>query len=673
MVSQEKGGLLYRHNGEMLLIQPWQENSFRVRATKAAQFICEDWALLPAEPIAAQIDIRQEKPGNQPGSVAASITNGDLTAQLTQDGKLRFLNSRGEVLLEEFEFGVKSVLEIPPRELKSLHGDSFHAVMTFQSDPDEKLFGMGQYQNGIFDLKGSCLELVQRNSQVSVPFVYSTKGYGFLWNNPAVGKAIFGRNVTQWEASSTHQIEYWITAGDTPRRILRSYMAATGKPPLVPEYALGFWQSKLRYRNQDELLTVARHYRDLGVPLAAIVVDFFHWPVEGTWQFDARNWPDPAAMVRELEQMGTKLIVSIWPTVATSSPHWQEMTDEGCLVRTEHGFDIQLHMLDDTNIVDFSNPLARQKVWQLVRDNYCRAGVAGFWLDAAEPRFSRYDFECYRYYAGAAAEVSNSYPKFYSQTFYDGQRQEGQTRVLNLVRSAWAGSQRFGSLVWSGDIPSTFRSLEIQLVCGLQMAMAGIPWWTTDIGGFTGGDIRREDFRELLVRWFQYGAFCPVMRLHGDRLPGCDPQDGELCGTGAENEIWSFGPQVYEILKKYINLRTALKPYLQQVMEQTGSEGDPVMRPLFYEFPEDETVWKIQDAFLLGEGLLAAPVVHYGQRSREVYLPRGAAWIDPYTGCVREGGQWVDCPAPLERMPVFVRESCRDELQDFMQACREDA
>lgn len=397
-------------------------------------------------------------------------------------------------------------------------------------------------------------------------------------------------NITEWEAESTKQIDFWITAGESPAEIVQRYAAVTGKTPMMPEYGLGFWQCKLRYQTQEELLSVAREYHRRGIRLDVIVADFFHWTLEGTWAFDPQYWPDPEAMVLELEGMGTKLMVSVWPTVSVYAPDYNFMKEKGFLVRTESGVNINMLMIDPTSFTDMTHPGARKFVWDKIKQNYYDYGIKAFWLDVAEPEYSSYDFENYRYYQGSVLEVGNQYPMWYTRMIYDGMMEAGEKDVISLVRCAWAGSQRYGALVWSGDIPSTFDSFRKQIICGMQMAMSGIPWWTTDIGGFHDGDIHDPKFQELLIRWFQYGTFCPVMR------------------------------------------------------------------PLFFHFHEDEKVWDIKDEFLFGDKLLVAPVTEYQLRKRDVYLPSGAEWTEQSTGKEYAGGQTVCAEAPLDVIPVFVRE-----------------
>ena len=247
----------------------------------------------------------------------------------------------------------------------------------------------------------------------------------------------------------------------------------------------------------------------------------------------------------------------------------------------------------------------------------------------------------------------------YAKTFFDGMQAEGQKNILNLVRCAWAGSQRYGALVWSGDIYSSFEVLRSQLSAGLNMGLAGIPWWTTDIGGFHGGNPNDEAFRELVIRWFQFGAFCPVFRLHGDREPHSAPlgtSGGGLCASGAANEIWSYGEEAYRIFKKYVLLREKMKPYLTQIMAEAHEKGTPVMRPVFYDFPQDPRCWDITEEYLFGPSLLVAPVLYPGQRSRTVYFPKGSEWKNAATGEHFSGGTEMKCDAPIDVIPVFLRD-----------------
>lgn len=651
--------LQYFYDAEKLWIEPWGDNSLRVRSTKMPSMPMEDWALLEVENT-TKVDVNVQPK-------YAEIINGKIRAIITDVGKLTFYNSDGKILLDEYLRNRKdftqewtSALEIEAREFKPIIGGDYEISVRFESSSyDEKIYGMGQYQQDILNLKGADLELAHRNSQASVPFYLSSEGYGFFWNNPSVGRATFAKNLTTWYATSAKKIDYWITAGNSPAEITKSYANVTGKVPMMPDYALGFWQCKLRYQTQEELLQVAREYKRRNLPISVIVADFFHWPYQGEWKFDPTYWPDPDAMIAELKEMGIELMVSIWPQVDYRSENFEEMLEKGYLIRTERGVRISMTFQGNTLHIDVTNPEARKYLWSKVKQNYYDKGIRIFWLDEAEPEYLVYDFENYRYYLGPNVSVGNVYPVLYAKAFYEGMTSEGQENIVNLARCVWAGSQKYGTLLWSGDIHSSFKSFRDQLAAGLNTSLAGIPWWTTDIGGFHGGDPNDPTFRELIVRWFQWGTFCPVMRLHGDREPK-QPQHGTTggatCLSGADNEVWSFGEEAYEILKDYLFLRERIKPYVKSLMEKAHIDGTPVMRPLFYDFPEDSVAWEVEDAYMFGPDLLIAPILYAEMRARKVYLPAGTEWVNAWTGEVVAGNQTIEVDAPIEQIPCFVRK-----------------
>ncbi len=660
MLEIKENRLVYHYDAEEVWIEPWGADALRIRATKERQMPEEDWALR-----------RQPHPCEMKYTeTGAEISNGKIRAEITRLGKIRICSREGRVLLEEYCRNRRDVLnpkcgaiEVEAREFKPISGGDYHLTMRFESlDRNEKLFGMGQYQQPYLDLKGLDLELAHRNSQASVPFVISSLGYGLLWNNPGVGRAVFGKNIMSFEACSTKALDYWVTAGDTPAEIEERYASVTGTVPMMPEYGLGFWQCKLRYQTQEELLEVAREYKRRNLPIDLIVIDFFHWPKQGEWKFDPVYWPDPDAMVRELKDMGIELMVSIWPTVDKASENYEEMLEKGYLIRTERGLRVGLDFMGATIHYDATNPDARRYVWNKAKQNYYSKGIRVFWLDEAEPEYSVYDFDNYRYHRGTNLQIGNLYPVDYAKTFYEGMEAEGQKQIVNLLRCAWAGSQRYGALVWSGDIASSFDSMRNQLAAGLNMGLAGIPWWTTDIGGFHGGNPEDPGFRELFARWFEWGAFCPVMRLHGDREPR-QPQQGvtggAACCSGAANEVWSYGEEVYEICRKYMELRERMRPYTRCVMEEAHEKGTPVMRPLFYMYPGDAKCWEIEDAYFFGPDVLVAPVLSPGAVSRSVYLPEGERWIEYASGKEYEGGKEYLAEAPLDTIPVFLRKGFR--------------
>ena len=645
--------LIWRNHGETLIVEPWGEDSVRVRSALMREVKDERFALLePAACPNAEIQIENER--------KAVVRSGKITALLEVCGwkeraKITFLNQKGEVLLEETDG--ENALILQARKYEPIPGGSYSLTATFAGKDGERIYGMGQYQEEYIDWKGCTLELAHRNSQASVPMIISSRGYGFLWHNPAIGYVTFGRNRTTWHAEATGQLDYWITAGDTPAEISRNYARATGFVPMMPEYGLGFWQCKLRYWNQEQLLNVAREYKRRNLPIDVIVCDFFHWPRMGDYRFDPEFFPDPAAMVKELKDMGIELMVSVWPQISLNSENYAEMDQQGLLVRAEYGEQVGMRFVEDSMFYDATNPRAREYVWQKCKQNYYDLGIRIFWLDEAEPEYGTYDFKAYRYAAGPNVEIGNIYPQCYARGFYEGMKAAGQENPVNLLRCAWAGSQRYGALVWSGDIMSDWKDFRRQVCAGLSMGVAGIPWWTTDIGGFHAGNPNDPGFRELLIRWFQWGCYCPVMRLHGDRQPSepvCRKDGTRVLNSGSDNEVWSFGEEAYPILVKYMKRREELRSYIRELMKQAHEEGTPLLRAMWYEFTDDENCSDLMDQYMFGSRFLVAPVLEPEARERQVYFPAGR-WRNVDTGEILEGGETRTAAAPLDVIPVFER------------------
>lgn len=679
---------IYRENNRLIIaegksqvwIEPWGANSLRVRMTAQPVMDGNDWALtekmeeVPVDISFETIDVTdpwyqsEEYAQYHQTGTCAKLVNGKITAKVNHEGWISFYNQKGELLTEEYWRNRNRInrycvpLRVDARELKPIQGSTdFELTARFEAFDDEKIFGMGQYQEKNLNKKGAVLELAHRNSQASVPFMVSSRGYGFLWNNPAIGTAAFAANKTEWHARSTKKLDYFITAGDTPAEIEEQYSLAVGRTPMMPEYGLGYWQCKLRYRNQEELLAVAREHKRRGLPMDAIVIDFFHWTMQGEFKFEPLDWPDPEAMVKELKELGIETVVSVWPTIDERSESFGEMNDKGYLVNADRGNSNHMTWMGNTVFYDATHPGAQKYVWDKCRENYYKKGIRCFWLDEAEPEYGPYDFDNYRYYAGTALQCTNTYPVGYAKGFYDGLKAEGETEILSLVRCAWAGSQKYAVLTWSGDIYSSFRSMREQLQAGLNMGMAGIPWWTSDIGGFLGGNIQDPAFQELLVRWFAWGAFCPVFRMHGERSPWYEREQEFRNGvrqltSGQDNEVWSFGEENYKILSKYLFIRERLRPYIRECMQAASDTGAPVMRPLFFDFPEDKKCWETEDCYMFGPDLLVAPIMEAGVTEREIYLPEGAQWTDAYTRQVYQGGQKVTVPAPIDIIPVMIRD-----------------
>lgn len=590
----------------------------------------------------------------------AVLCCGKLKAEITENGRIVFSYDGRQVLKEMW---IDENTGMPPfqrgRDYKGITGERFHIKTFFEANPGEHIYGMGQENTGCFDLKGCTVDLCQKNTKCTIPFYISTLGYGFVWNNPAVGRAEFAKNRFLWEAEMCRQLDYVVVGGGNPMKIMEHYTDITGRMPDVPEWIFGLWQSKLRYGTQDELLEVAREHVRRGIPLSVIILDYFHWPYQGDWRFDERFFPNPQEMIDELKELGIRLMVSVWPTVDRRSENYKRLEEAGGLITAEKGPDVFFMCRGAETYVDTTSPEGADIMWEKLKQNYADMGITSFWLDEAEPEIYPYDYENMRLRMGNGMEVSNLYPYTYAEGVEQRMKNTLEWDGINLVRSGWIGSQKLRAVIWSGDVPSTFDSFRRQLIAGLHMAMCGIPLWTTDIGGFYGGDSEEEEFRELMIRWFQFGVFCPILRMHGYRKPyvekgSMDDMSGE-CNTGGPNEIWSFGEKAYKIMKEYVEIREKLVPYIKEQLEITKQNGTPLMRPLVYDFPEDRNVYDLTDEYLFGDKILAAPVMEYGVRQREVYLPTGQ-WKSARTGKVYEGSKVVTVEAPLEYMPVFYKE-----------------
>ncbi|MFF0341598.1 TIM-barrel domain-containing protein [Kribbella sp. NPDC004875] len=641
-----------RAHGQLTRIEAWGPDAFRVRSTSGRVRPADKPGALEPAATGGTAVIERSTDGS------ATITNGRLRAAVDRRGTITYLDSgSGLEILRERKQWLQSV---PPRHLRPVAGGDLHRITaTFEAYDGERFYGLGQHRHGRLDQKGCVIDLVQQNAEIAIPFLVSNRGYGVLWNNPGAGRVELGHNHTRWIADAAPELDYWIVRGATVGDVLGRYADLTGHAPPYPDWATGFWQSRLRYDNRQELMEVVHEHLGRGLPLSAIVIDFLHWKHHGDWAFDEERWPDPAGMIEQLRQLGVEVMVSIWPTVSEQSPNFPKMAEDGLLLRSDQ-LSIGSRFVDVgtsgpafLHYYDPSNPDARRFVWDQVRTGYHDLGIRAFWLDACEPELVAPDPAQWQYHAGPGAAVAGLYPRWNAQTFHEGLTAAGETEGLLLSRSAWAGTAKYGAAVWAGDIDASFAALQAVVPAGLNAGLSGMPWWSADIGGFVtwaGND--DPELRELIVRWFQFQVFTPLFRLHGHRRPDLA---GELL-RGAPNEVWSFGEEVYDAIVPVLHLREALRPYISTQMAIATSAGQPLMRPLFLDFPEQEQSWDISDQFLCGPDLLAAPVLEYGARSRHVWLPADTKWVDPRTSTVHRGGQWLTVDVPLDETCFFLRE-----------------
>lgn len=629
--------ILFSREGELVRLTPCHRHAIRVEAFPDCRITEENFTLLPQ--MAAFLTEEQES--------CVKMTVGRLTVQLEGNGKLTFYKD-GRLLLEEKpELAFCSGFRYYERK-----DGAWSARITFQSYEDEHFYGLGHDPCGKFDLKGCSFDLRHVNAKSTIPYVYSSRGYGFLWNNPAIGNVELSANRTRWSVGATQKIDFVVIAG-TPKEVTAALADLTGHAPVMPHWATGFWQSRLRYETQDDLLAVARRYHRENIPLSVIICDYFHWTEQGDYRFDPQYWPDVKAMTDELHAMGTRLIVSMWPTINEHSENYAYMRDNNLLMHTAKGSDRVFGFYGPQAEIDVTNPATRAFVFSKLQENYLDKGVDGLWFDEAEPEIHPEHFDNLLLHIGRGDRVGLLYPYYYAQMAYDGFMKRGEVPVT-LIRAAYLGSQKFGALVWSGDIPSTFESLSEQVKAGLNASLCGLPWWNTDIGGFWGGDTESDEFRELIVRWFQYGVFSPVMRLHGNRNRHGEKKRDVKEPSGNPNEIWSFGERNYPLLKELILLRERLRPYIEQHMCIASEKGYPVMRPMFFNYPDDAVCYTLGEQYLFGDDILFAPIVNRGQTEKAVYLPEGE-WILTKDRQEYAPG-WHTITAELHELIAFVRK-----------------
>ncbi len=534
-----------------------------------------------------------------------------------------------------------------PRELTPITVDgekSFRADAYFDLTQDEAIYGLGQHQSGLLNQRGIDLLLMQDNTNISIPFLLSSRGYGLLWNSASLGRY---ENHFQpklaLRAEAADAVDYYLFDGPEFDRIIASYRELTGQAPMLPLWAYGFWQSRFQYNSQQEMLDVAGKYRDLKIPLDNLVLDF-DWMVRmGSHQFTS-NFPDPAALFAKLREMHVHTMISVWPLYTPPSANFDEMSAHNYFVT---GGRTQVpSYYPGSRLFDALNADARRTFWLQMKTNLYDKGVEAWWLDSSEPL----DFygeeqgpmlEGAHTALGSGTRYANMYPLMETQAVYEGQRATtDKQRVVILTRSGFLGQQRHAAASWSGDIAPTFDSLRRQIPAGLNYSMSGLPYWTTDIGGFQGGDPSNPAYQEVFVRWFQYGTFCPIFRTHGARRA---------------NELWSYGPRAQAILASYDSLRYRLLPYTYSMAWKTTSEGYTPMRSLVMDFRGDREALEVGDEFMFGPAFLVNPITKAGATSRPVHLPVGTDWYDFSTGAVLSGGQTVNAAAPIETMPLYVR------------------
>jgi alpha-D-xyloside xylohydrolase len=553
------------------------------------------------------------------------------------DSSITFRSADGSQLLQE---GSRKLTPV------EVNGENTHRAESFFSiyGSHEGLYGLGQHQAGVWNYRGESVDISQDNSNISIPFLVSSKGYGVYWNNDS--RSRFNNRFANYLYVSSEVadvIDYYFFYGPDLDKVVADYRELTGQAPMFGRWAYGFWQCKNRYKSQEEILGVAKKYRDLHLPVDNIVQDWFWWNRKGEFVFN-KNYPDPKGMVDELHRENVHLMISIWPFFEPGSTNYDYMDQHGWFV-DKFKFAKPPYHTNAMAVYDATNPEARKYYWDQIDKALFSIGIDAWWMDTTEPETEGQEENIllnHKLYVGSGNRYLNIYPLMDTGAVYQGQRSASdKKRVYILSRSAFSGEQRNSVTAWSGDVVSDFVTFRRQIPAGLNFALSGIPYWTTDIGGFVFGSPADPKFRELFVRWFQFGTFSPVMRVHGTRNPD-------------ENELWSYGPDAQKILVSFDKLRYRLLPYIYSLAWKTTSESYTPMRPLVMDFRTDERAENIGDQFMFGPAFLVNPVTEPAASMRQLYLPN-AKWYDFWAGTSSQGGKMIEAAAPLERIPLYIR------------------
>ncbi len=478
------------------------------------------------------------------------------------------------------------------------------------------------------------------------------------------------KNDLRWWGEMQDMIDYYFIAGDDMEDVLHGYRTLTGKAPVMPRWAMGYWQSREKYNTSDEVLSTVAEYRKRNLPLDNIVIDWLHWPQDswGSHEFDPERFPDPKGMVDSIHDMNAHVMISVWPKFYATTEHFKEFDEKGWMYRLAIEDSIRDWVGPGYlgSFYDAYDPEARKLFWRQIEDHYYPLGIDAWWMDASEPNIRDcVDIQYRKDLAGPTAlgpstKYFNAYALMNAEAIYDGQRGiDPDKRVFLLTRSGFAGQQRYSTATWSGDIATRWEDMKSQISAGLNFAMSGVPFWTMDIGGFCVEDryvnAQKEfnetgkenadlkEWRELNTRWFQFGAFAPLFRAHGQ---------------WPFREVYNIAPEghpAYNSIAYYLDLRYRLMPYIYSLNGAVHHKDYTIMRPLVMDFTEDANTYNVGDQFMFGYAFMAAPVYAYGARQRDVYFPAGTDWYDFYTGKKIAGGQLLSQDAPYEHMPLYVQ------------------
>ncbi len=627
-VNQSEDGLRATVGDEQLAITVCGDSVIHVVATPGAppeKATPKPWMLEPAQACPGA-KFQFAKTGD-----AATLETAELKVELSLiRGNITFHRLTGESLLSE---GGSIPRSYEPVELNGAH--TYHVTDRFSPDAVEGLYGLGQHQNGMFNYRGATVELGQNNTDVAIPFLVSSKGYAVLWNTASL-TYVDNRFPLELSFSSIagSSVDYYFIYGPEMDSIIHQYRSMTGHTPMLPKWSYGFFQSKDRYVSLDEILSIARRYREEHIPLDAIVQDWFWWKTEGDPVFNA-NYHDVPKDLENLHQQHVHAMISVWGLFDPASENFKNLAAQNFDVPKAH-------------VYDATNPAARDFYWNNLAGKLFAQGWDAFWLDSAEPEeywphMGDAILRNKQLAIGNGAEYTNIFPLLHTNGIQEHWKATNdRKRVFLLTRSAFLGQQRVGATVWSGDVYSTYWGLSHQVPAGLNFALSGYPYWTTDIGGYWPaykGAIQEPAYQELYARWFEFGTFCPIFRTHGHR---------------PHNEMWTYD-KVEPILISYDKLRYRLMPYIYSLAWKVTDQDYTIQRPLVMDWRTDQNTWNIGDQFMFGPAIMVSPVLKANATHRNVYLPDSPAWYDFWTGAEIKGGKEIEADAPLDRLPLYVR------------------
>jgi alpha-D-xyloside xylohydrolase len=582
-----------------------------------------------------------------------------------KNGQVSFTNPSTGKLLNEKEAGSAFV------DFNDAGSKTFNVSQSFVLDTDEAIYGLGQQQNGKMVQRNLKLNMVQGNTDDYVPFFVSSKGYGLFWDNYSPTVFEDKPESTSFKSDVGDCIDYYFMVGGNADGVIAQMRNLTGQAPMFPLWTFGFWQSKERYKSQNETVGVVKKYRELGVPLDGIIQDWQYWGSNYLWnamEFLNDEFPNPQKMVNDVHGLNAHMIISIWNSFGPQTKQYKELEKIGALMDfqtwPQSGSTLWPPKRDypsGVRVYDPYNPAARDIYWKYLNNGIFKLGMDGWWMDSSEPDhldFKPSDLDN-KTYLGSFRKVRNAFPLMTVGGISQNQRAvSSDKRIFILTRSAFAGQQRYGANTWSGDVTASWDALRNQISAGLNFSLSAIPYWNSDIGGFFLGKFTKKledaEYRELYARWIQFGAFCPMMRSHGE---------------GAPREIYQFGKKgdkVYDAIEKYINLRYSLLPYIYSTSWDVTNNQSSMMRALVMDFAQDKQALDINDEYLFGKSILVSPVTKamyskntqedFGAiKSKELYLPKGSDWLDFWTGEKFVGGQKISKETPIDIMPLYVK------------------